>query len=119
MKGLSPTQRTLRQLRQEGYICGIVEQFNPHVGPFGKRFDLFGCLDIIAIMPRGICGIQSCGDSFAEHNRKILTNEFAPEWIKVGGALELWGWRKVVKRRGLKQKIWQPRVKIYTLKDFE
>ena len=25
MKGLSPTQRTLRQLRQEGRICGICE----------------------------------------------------------------------------------------------
>ena len=39
-KGLSNTQRTLRALRQEGYICGMVERFNPYGGvllPGGRR----------------------------------------------------------------------------------
>ena len=125
-KGLSNTQRTLRALRQEGYICGMVERFNPYAGamlPSGRRSgirqDLFGFLDIVAIMPKGICGIQSCGQAFAEHDRKILGNEFAPEWLKAGGHIELWGWRKVKKKRGGKQMIWSPRVKVYSLVDFE
>jgi hypothetical protein len=41
-KGLSPTQRTLRALRDQGRICGIVERWNQFVGPHGIRQDLFG-----------------------------------------------------------------------------
>jgi len=115
---LSNTQRTLRALEQQGYISGIVEKFNPYAGPYGKRIDLFNFIDIISIMPKGICAIQSCGSSFWKHDKKILENEYALEWLKAGGHIELWGWRKVVKRRGLKLKIWKPRVKVYTLEDF-
>lgn len=124
-KGISNTQRTLRALRQEGCLCGIVERFNPYGGfllPNGNRTgirqDLFEFIDIIAIYPNNICAIQSCGQSFAEHDRKILANEIAPEWLKVGGKIQLWGWRKVLKQRGGKLKTWKPRVKDYTLDDF-
>ncbi len=118
MKGLSPTQRTLRSLRQEGYIVGIVERFNPYAGKFGITQDLFGIIDIIAIKHDAICGIQSCGQAFAAHNRKILESEFAVEWLKVGGHLELWGWRKVkLKKDGVAMR-WRPRVRVYGLKDF-
>ena len=109
-KGLSATQRTLRALRQEGCICGIVERWNQHVGPFGIRQDLFGFIDIIALYPSGICAIQSCGQSFAPHIQKIMENEIAPEWIKSSGTIELWGWRKIKKVRGGKQMVWKPRV---------
>ena len=120
MKGLSITQRTLRALRQEGYLCGIVERFLSHVGPFGIHQDLFGIFDIIGIMPKGICGIQSCpGSGFAAHDRTILESEFSPEWLKAGGHIELWGWRKVKKKRGGKQMVWRPRLKVYSLGDFE
>lgn len=118
-KGFSATQRTLRQLRQEGYICGIVERFNPYAGEFGKRIDLFNFIDILAIKPIGICGIQSCGSNFAEHDRTILKNEIAVEWLKAGGSIELWGWRKIKKKREGKQLIWRPRVKEYSIQDFK
>jgi len=119
MKGLSNTQRTLRGLRQEGYIAGIVERWNPYAGKYGVRQDLFGVIDIIAIKHNAICGIQSCGSDFAEHNRKILANEFVPEWLKAGGHLELWGWRKVKLKKGGKAMRWRPRVKVYRLEDFD
>ena len=119
MKGLSLTQRTLRALRQEGYICGMVERFNPHAGRFGRHQDLFGIFDIIGIMPRGICGIQSCaGSGFAEHDRRILGSEFSPEWLRAGGHIELWGWRKIKAKRGGKLMVWRPRLKVYSLEDF-
>jgi len=125
MSSLSSTQRTLRFLRQQGRICGIVERFNPYAGitlPNGKksgiRQDLFGFIDIVVIDPDGICGVQSCGSNFASHKQKILENEIAPEWLKAGGKIELWGWRKVKAKRGGKQMVWRPRVYEFTLEDF-
>jgi len=117
-RGISPTQRTLRELRQQGCLCDIVERFNSFAGPFGKRIDLFGFIDIIALAPNSIRGIQSCGQAFAEHEKKILENEYAPEWLKSGGEIELWGWRKVKKVRGGKQEVWSPRFRKFTLNDF-
>jgi len=121
-KGLSPVQRTMRALRDQGVICGIVERWNQHVGPFGIRQDLFGIVDILALDPeRGFIGIQACGQDFAAHVRK-LTEERAQEcidWLETpGGVLELWGWRKILKNRGGKQKLWTPRIKEITLEDF-
>ena len=110
MKGLSPTQRTLRLLRQQGCICGIVERFNPHAGPFGIRQDLFGFVDIVALYPTSVCAIQSCGQAFSEHKKKMLENEILIEWLRSGGTVMLYGWRKVLKKRGGKQKVWKPRI---------
>jgi hypothetical protein len=36
----SPTQRTMRHLREQGAKCAVVEKWNQHVGPFGIRQDL-------------------------------------------------------------------------------
>ena len=119
MPGLSPTQRTLKFLRTQGYIAGIVERFVSIPGTFGKRIDLFNFIDIIAIKPDEIWGIQSCGQTFAEHNRKILENEIAPEWLEAGGKLQLIGWRKLKVKRGGKAMKWEPKTKIYVLEDFE
>ena len=111
-------QRTMRLLRQEGCICGVVEKFNPYAGKFGHREDLFGFIDVISLHPKGICGVQACGSDFQGHVRKILANEIAPEWLKSGGTIELWGWRKILKVRGGKLKVWKPRKQTFTLEDF-
>lgn len=114
---VSPTQRTLRELRQQGRICGIVERFNSFVGPHGVRQDLFGFIDIIALCPeRGIVGVQSCGQSFSQHRRKIIDDctDNALEWIKSGGVIELWGWRKVKVKRLGKAVVWRPRIEEIT-----
>lgn len=121
MKGLSPTQRTLRTLRQEGRVCGIVERFNPYAGPHGKRQDLFGFIDLISLDPvRGIVAVQSCGSDFSEHKRKILEEraQEATEWLQGGGKIEIWGWRKVKLKRGGKAMRWAPRVEEITLDAF-
>lgn len=116
---ISPTQRTLRALEQRGCICGIVERFNPFAGKFGKRHDLFNIFDIVAIYPTGICGVQSCGQSYSAHYQKIISNDIGIEWIKAGGIIELFGWRKVVKKRGSKLRVWQPRIHRFSLEDFK
>ena len=123
MKGLSPTQRTLRALREQGFVCAIIEKWNPYGGPHGIRQDLFGIIDILALDPRrGVVGVQSTGQDFAGHFRK-LTEEKAQEcldWLTTPGtALELWAWRKVKAQRGGKAMIWQPRVQVLTSNDFK
>ena len=121
MAGTTPTQRTIRALRDQGRRCDIVERFIAQAGPYGVRKDLFGIIDIIALDPeRGIVGIQSCGEAFAAHERKILEEgwEAAVDWLKSGGKLELWGWRKLLVKRGGKAVRWTPRIREFTLADF-
>lgn len=124
MSGLSPTQRTIRELRNQGRRCAIVEKFNTHVGPHGVRQDLFGIIDVLALDPeRGVVGVQCCaGSSYAAHVEKLLV-EHAQEthdWLSTPGTgLELWGWRKVKLKRGGKAERWQPRVREIKLADLE
>ena len=115
----SPTQRTMAYYRAQGLQLGVVERFIQRPGQaFGFRKDLFGFVDIIACDPvRGIVGIQSCGQSFAEHKRKII-NECGKEvkvWLECGGKLEIIGWRRVKKVRGGKAMVWKPRILEITL----
>ncbi len=111
----SPTQRTIKALKAQGMQCGIVERFNPHVGPHGIRQDLFGFVDMIAVSPEGIIGVQCCaGSGHAAHKQKILANAVAPEWIKAGGRIQIWSWSKKKLKRGGKAMRWQSRVEELT-----
>jgi hypothetical protein len=124
MAGLSPTQRTIRALKQQGVVCGVVERWLPYAkrdgdGPPGIRQDLFGIIDIIALdMARGVIGVQACGQDFAAHYRK-LTETCAQQtfdWLSTPGTnLEIWAWRKVKKARGGKAMIWAPRIEVITI----
>ena len=131
-KGMSATQRTLAALKKMGRTCGVVEKFvrfgkdDPRnkpgkgdgVGFRGFRKDLFGFIDIICLDPaEGIVAIQSCGTSFSDHKKKICEEKHAEvrEWIQCGGKVELWGWRKLVVKRGGKAMKWTPRIEKITL----
>lgn len=110
------TTMTLNALRAQGRCVEKVEKFNAFAGPFGRREDAFGFIDIIALDPvRGIVAIQSTGPSgHAEHRKAILANEFAPLWLECGGTIELWSWRKLLVKPGGKQARWQPRIEEIT-----
>lgn len=117
---MTPTQRTLRELRANGFKAGIVERFVTRK-PHGIRIDLFNIIDIIAIKPYEILGVQSTGTAFSEHWHK-LTEDKAKEsrdWILAGGILELWGWRKLKVKRGGKAMRWEPRIKEVTIYDLK
>ena len=125
MAGLSPTQKTLKAMREQGRLVGIVERFNPYAGTFGQKSDLFGFLDLIALDPvDGIIGIQSCGQAFSEHVKKMMEerNEAMFEWLK-HAKVELWGWRKVKARLAGggygKSERWKPRVADFWLEGDE
>jgi hypothetical protein len=118
----SATQRTIRELRNQGRKCAIVEKWNAFVGTHGIRQDLFGIIDVLALDPqRGFVGIQCCaGSSFKAHYRKLTEERYQEslDWLQTpGGVLELWGWRKVKVKRGGKAMRWKPRVQEITLDD--
>ena len=109
---MTPTQRTLAAMREQGRLCAIAEKFNAFVGPHGIRQDLFGFIDIVAIDPvKGIVAVQSCGQDWSGHVKKMLEerNENMYAWIK-HAPIELWAWRKVKLQRGGKAERWSPRV---------
>ena len=115
MSGISPTQRTLTLLRDRGGMTGIVERFLPG-GAFGHRSDLFNFIDIIHVHPdRGIVAVQSCGQDFSGHAKKITEEcaEAVKAWLK-HARVELIGWRKkkAVLADGTKGKAdrWHPRI---------
>ena len=118
--GTSPTMRSLAYLRKMGLKPAIVERWlpNPAYPGGGKRSDMFGIIDIIAINGPETIGVQSCGQAFSEHHKK-LTEEKEQEvrdWLE-GGSRQLWliGWRKLLKKRGGKLRLWRPRIREYHL----
>jgi len=115
---MTNTSRTLKYLRDKGWEAGVVERFLFYAGKHGRRIDLFNIIDIVALSKKSIIGVQSCGQSFSEHDKKILDSLLAIKWLKSGGRLILIGWRKLKLKRGGKAMRWRPRVKEYTLKDF-
>jgi len=114
----TPTQRTIRELRQQGIKCAIVEKWNAYIK---IRQDLFGIIDIIALDPeKGVIGVQSTGQDFSGHVLKLRDEKAQDtfDWLSIPGtSLELWGWRKVKKVRGGKQMIWKPRVGDFYIKN--
>ena len=119
---MTPTQRTLKAVRDKGMRAAVVERWLAYAGKFGKRQDLFGIIDIIAITSDKTIGIQACGGSVAEHFRK-LTEEKKQEsydWLECPHrSLQIWGWRKLKKKRGGKAMVWRPRIVEITLGDLK
>jgi len=122
----SPTQRTLAECRKRGLIAQVVERWNPHAK---VRVDLFGVIDVLAIVPRvetihgqaiagEIVGLQACsGTDHAKRRAKILAEPRALAWVEAGGRLELWSWSKRGDRG--KQKRWTLRVEVFTRESWE
>jgi len=88
--GTSPTQLTLKKWRKAGYMCAIVEKWNPHVK---IRQDLFGCIDILAVGHGETVGIQSTSDGHNNVEARMLKIEDKPETI---AALRDANWRIII-----------------------
>ena len=107
---MTPTQRTLKALREKGYVAAVTEKWNPYAR---IRQDLFGFIDGVALKPNEILGWQACaGSSVAAHVTKIreVCTDAAGAWLAAGGRIQVWGWRKVKVKRGMKAMRWEPRV---------
>ncbi|MGA9670934.1 MAG: hypothetical protein WBQ94_17120 [Terracidiphilus sp.] len=108
------TQRTLKELRKQGWSCHIVEKYIKHPGmPFGRRIDAFGIGDILCMRPPCAngdihseaaialvqCFPNTSGTGFADHREKILAIPETKIWLRAGGKIFLYGW-KLKKKTG-------------------
>ena len=90
-KPTSPTQRSLKHLRDAGYTCQVVERWNH----FAKvRQDLFGFIDLVAIQEGRIVAVQATASGVAARLAKIRDEPRSREWLRAGGLIEVHGWAK-------------------------
>ena len=93
----SPTTRTLKRLRDEGFTACVVEKFNSFTK---RRIDAFGFGDILACHPSfGVVLVQATsGDNHAARRTKIDADpKVAPlalAWLRSGGLIYVESWRK-------------------------
>ena len=90
---VSPTQRSLEHMRSLGYVCQVVERWNPFAK---RRIDLFSCVDILCLGPDGdTVGIQATSHSnVSSRVTKIANSEHVGAIRKCGWRLLVHGWGK-------------------------
>lgn len=111
---VSPTQRTLKWLRSEGYTVGITERWNT----FARiRQDLFGFCDLVCLKEgEPITAVQTTsGANHAARREKVLGIAAAKLWAERG---RIWivSWAKQGARG--KRKLWTVRCEEIGINDF-
>jgi hypothetical protein len=98
MAGMSPTQLSLRKLKNEGYeTVQVVEVWIPAFGRgFGNRRDLFGCWDILAVKDGQTVAVQVTSKSnMSARIKKIADHEpHTSNLRKANWTLLVHGWFK-------------------------
>lgn len=117
-----PTARTLELLRNSGHTASVVERWVTipgHPGG-GVRQDLYGGIDVVAIVDGVITGIQ-CGSNngggHSNHKKKLLAEPRMLEWINAGARLIIHSW--ALQGPAGKAKRWLCRMEELTAEDFE
>jgi hypothetical protein len=116
----SPNALSLEECKRRGWPAMTVEQRIPHT--FITR-DLFNVIDIVAITPAGILGIQATSNSGGNHRarrHKIMAEPRMEQWTLVGGLLEIWSWStRVVPGTGRRKVEFDLRAERIAWSDFE
>ena len=98
---MSPTQRTLHLLREEGYLAEVVERWVPVAN---VRRDLFGFGDVIAIRDGTVLLVQCTSDSHVSARvNKIRASPYLPQ-VRSAMQIEVHGWKKVGRRWQVRRK---------------
>ena len=94
---ISPTQRSLKHLRELGYTVAITEKWNAHAR---IRQDMFGFVDLLAIRDGVTIAIQTTSSSNLSARRlKINAHENFPKVLSAGWLVMIHGWRKNSKNK--------------------
>jgi hypothetical protein len=93
---VSPTQRSLKLLREAGYAAEITEHWNP----FARiRKDLFGIVDILCIKADETLAVQTTSYSnVSSRVTKILNSDHFPAMADAGWTVRVHGWKKPTKK---------------------
>jgi hypothetical protein len=104
----SPTKRALAECKKRGWIAQVVERWNQYAK---VRQDLFGVIDIVALVPPSeaepgyILGIQACaGPSHAARRTKIAEEPRTAKWKEAGGKIAVWSFAQRGERGA--RKLW-------------
>lgn len=113
---MTPTARTLAQLRLEGRLADVCER---RMQMFGKGKsgaseskgsflrDLFGAFDILAITidEPGVLGVQTTsGSNHSSRVKKLLGLATVKVWLRSGNRAEVWSWDKDFRGRWVARK---------------
>lgn len=88
----SPTQLSLKKLKEEGYLVAITERWNP----FAKiRQDMFGFIDLLAVRENEVLAVQTTSASnMSARAKKIADSENVGMVRKSGIKIHIHGWVK-------------------------
>lgn len=94
---MTSMQLSLGLARDLGYHPVVVEKFNPHAGPHGKRQDLFGIADIEALAADHTLYVQATmRGELAEHFGKLIQEPLMPRLLEcTARRVEIWSWDKI------------------------
>lgn len=88
----SPTERSLKHLREQGYLCEVVEKWNSFTR---TRKDLFGFIDIIAIKEGETLAVQTTTkDNMNARVSKIAESDHVGMVRKAEWKIHVHGWSK-------------------------
>jgi hypothetical protein len=91
---VSPTELSLRHLRDEGWTADICERWIPGgSGISGRRKDLFGMLDLVAVRGAETLGVQTTSHANANSRANKMRDDEHAERL---AALHAAGWVVVV-----------------------
>jgi hypothetical protein len=91
---VTPTARSLRLLRREGFAVAVVERWLPKIN---RRSDCFGFADLLACRPRDrqILLVQTTSlSNLSARIRKAKALQMLETWLLAGGKVEFHGWTK-------------------------
>jgi len=88
----SPTQRSLKLLRDRGYpLVQVVERWNPHAR---VRQDLFGIVDVLAVGDDIVAVQATSGSNVSKRVAKITESAALPHLRKANIRMVVHGWTK-------------------------
>jgi vacuolar-type H+-ATPase subunit F/Vma7 len=101
----SPTQRTLKHLRDEGYRAEVVERWNPHAR---VRHDLFNVIDVLALNESEVVAVQTTtASNMKARIDKISESDILPLLIKLEWRVIVHGWKKNTKTNRWELKLFE------------
>ena len=101
-----------RKTLSGGHISELRQATASYAKAPGIRKDLFGFVDVLALTPEGFLAIQSTSrPNIGTRHLKIRTQcvDAARAWLRAGGRIEVWGWRK--EKVAVDRKFWQVKVR--------
>jgi hypothetical protein len=88
---MTPTQRSLKALRDLGYLVEIVEKWNSFTR---TRKDLWGWADLLAIKRGEVLAVQVTSTGVSSRIKKIMGSETIGRVREAGIRIEVHGHRK-------------------------